>query len=400
MPRLFCALLLSLAVAGCSSTPEQPQSSLSSIDDQLDVDVEWRLNLGQQAGTRLNRLRPAVQNDTVFMASADGRVLALELASGAEQWQLTLEQNIIGGVALAGDQLFVSTMDGMLHSISTAGELQWSSALASEAVASVASDAQRVFVHTIDGRLSAYQRDNGEQLWTYEHAMPVLSVRGTSSPLVLEQLVVTGFASGKVVALDKRLGIPRWDVRLAIPDGRSELERLVDVDGTPVWDNGVIYAASYHGKVAALSPRGEVRWQEDGSSYGHPVLALGSLYLSLDDGTLQAYDIYNGANQWTQTILQGKALGQVTVFDRYLAVADDEGFLYLLSLVDGELLARERMRPKPLHKNVPNSPEMTNWRGLRGRDFGLSAPMVATERGLLVTSNTGELLLLTVHADQ
>lgn len=399
MRHWFGSLVLALALTGCSTAAQQP-ARVTDIDNQVDVQVEWRYDTGLYAGAQQNRLVPAVVGERVYVATNDGQVLALDLESGDTLWQAELEQPIIGGVAVAGDELFVTSRDGMLHSFGLDGERRWSTALASESVSPVAADQDRVYVHTIDGRLTAYQRDNGEQLWTYEHAMPVLSVRGTSSPLILDQLVLTGFASGKVVALDKRLGVPRWNVRLAIPDGRSELERLVDIDGTPVLDNGVVYAASYHGKVAALSPRGDVRWQEDGSSYGHPELALGSLYLSLDDGTVKAYDLYNGASQWQQVLLQGKALGQVTAFDRYLAVADDEGFLYLLSQVDGELLLRQRLRPKPLHQNVPNSPEMTNWHALRGRDFGLSAPMVATERGLLVTSNTGELLLLTVHADQ
>ncbi|GGY44930.1 outer membrane protein assembly factor BamB [Bacterioplanes sanyensis] len=399
MRRFVGTLSLLAMLAGCSTVAEQPFAT-SAVKQPPSVDIEWRHNLGPGAASRLNHLRPALAGDTLYVASAAGEVSALSLEDGSALWSLALEQPITGGIRVDGDDLFVATQDGRLHRLSTDGELQWSAALASESVSAAGVDAERVYVHTIDGRLTAFDRNSGEQRWTYEHAMPVLSVRGTSSPLVLEQLVVTGFASGKVVALDKRLGIPRWDVRLAIPDGRSELERLVDIDGTPVWDNGVIYAASYHGSVAALSPRGDVRWKEDGSSYGHPELALGSLYLSLADGTVQAYDLINGASQWQQTALQGKALGQIVAYDRYLAVADGEGYFYLLSQVDGELLARERLRPKPLHQNVPNSPEMTNWHNLRGRDFGISAPMVATDRGLLVTSNSGELLLLTVHADQ
>src|SRR5690554_8028164 len=100
--------------------------------------------------------------------------------------------------------------------------------------------------------------------------MPVLTERGTGAPLVLDQLVIIGFATGKVVALDKPLGIPRWEVRLASPDGRSELERLVDIDGQPVFEGGLIYAASYHGNVAAMSMRGETVWEEEGSSYTSP----------------------------------------------------------------------------------------------------------------------------------
>ena len=215
---------------------------------------------------------------------------------------------------------------------------------------------------------------------------------------MLEQLVVTGFATGKVVALDKALGIPRWNVRLASPDGRSELERLVDVDGAPIWDNGILYAAAYHGKIAAISQMGETIWEEDGSSYTSPELALGSLYLTLEDDSIQSYDMVNGAKAWKQTALTGREVGQVTAIGTQLAVADGEGYVHTMSQVDGHITGRILLRPRPIHMSFPNQGEATNWRALRGKDFGIRSTLVATDAGLLVYTNTGELLLLNVES--
>ena len=226
--------------------------------------------------------------------------------------------------------------------------------------------------------------------------MPILSVRGTAAPVVSGELVILGLANGKVIALDKRLGIPRWDVRLATPEGRSELERLVDADGTVVVDNKLIYAASYHGKVAAITITGETRWEEDGSSYTSPALSLGNVYLTLDDSRIQAFDVYGGDPVWTQSGLQGRQLGAVEAYRNNLVVTDSEGFLYLLSQVDGTLLARLSLVPNALHVSYPNQSEATRWRQLHGRDFGVRSPVLITEKGIVVYTNAGDVMLVTV----
>jgi|TARA_B110000211_G_scaffold118016_1_gene136666 outer membrane protein assembly factor BamB len=387
-----------LAFAGvmsaCSSTPEKV---LPDVTGDTDISVSWRTSLGEGPGVTFTRLKAAVGDGVVYAADTGGQVSAINLESGRHEWSVDLEQTILGGVALAGDQLFVSLREGSLVALSTDnGEELWRSMLPSEAVAMASADEQRVFVQTVDGRVTALEREDGKQAWSYEAGMPVLSIRGTGAPLVLERLVLTGFATGKLVALDKVLGIPRWDVRLGVPDGRSELERLVDVDGAPVGEGRIIYAAAYHGNLAAISENGDVIWQESGSSYTSPELALGSIYLTLDDDTIQSYDMVTGAQAWKQDQLQGRGLGQVTAIGTQLAVGDEEGYVHFLSQVDGEVTGRILLRPRPLHINYPHQGEATNWRLSRGRDFGIRSNMVETDEGLLVYTNAGELLLLDV----
>ncbi len=405
MRNILVPALLTAFLAGCASQPESStadgnEPGFPDIRDTTDIGIEWREKLGDGSGVRYERLRPLVLNDTLYMADVSGSVSARDLDDGDSQWRVSLDQPITAGVSGDKGQLFVATLDGALHCLNADnGETLWTTRLTSEAVAPAAFDGGRVFVHTVDGRVSAYERSNGRQAWSYENAMPVLTVRGTGTPLVLDQLVITGFATGKLVALDKVLGIPRWDARLATPDGRSELERLVDVDGSALWDNGVIYAAAYHGKLAAVSINGETRWEEDGSSYTSPAMGLGNLYLTLDDDSVQAYDQVSGAPVWKQTALRGRGLGQVVTYGSWLVVTDREGYLYVMNQVDGELVGSRLLRPKPLHVNYPNQTEGANWKALRGRDMGVRSPLVATDDGLLVYTNYGELMLVTVEAD-
>ena len=405
MLKVITIALTSVLVMACSSQDTKKDQenavvetgpvALTGFTESVDVGIVWRRSLGKGSGTKNIRLRPQVSGSNVYMADYNGQLWALELSTGDKVWSQKFEQNISSGVVVVDSNLYIATQDGMLHSIDkTNGEVQWSQPLSSESIAPVVADKTQVFIRTIDGRLTAFDRLTGKQNWTYEAALPVLTVHGTGSPVLLQTLVITGFANGKLVALDKELGIPRWNKRLAIPQGRSELERLVDLDGTPLVEEGIIYATAYHGKLAAIGFDGKTQWETELSSYFGPALGLGNLYITRDDDHVQAYDQLNGASVWSQPALQGRFLNQPVKHDNYVVVADFEGYVHVLAQVDGEIIGRLSVRPRPLHMTLPNQPEMINWRPLRGKDFGIRSVMQSTSQGLLAYTNAGELLLL------
>jgi outer membrane protein assembly factor BamB len=405
MSKVIAVILTSLFLLACSSQDikseamdvkvESGPAELISFDETVDVDVAWRRSLGKGSGAKNIRLSPMQSGENVYAADYNGQLWALELASGARVWSQKFDQNITSGVVVAENDLYIATQDGLLHSIAKSnGEIQWSQPLSSESIAPVVVDDTQVYIRTIDGHLTAFDRRSGKQNWTYEAALPVLTVHGTGSPVLLQNLVITGFSNGKLVAVDRELGIPRWNKRLAIPQGRSELERLVDLDGTPLVDRGIVYATAYHGKLAAIGSDGKTQWETELSSYFGPALGLGNLYVTRDDDHVQAYDQINGASVWSQSALQGRFLNQPVEYENYIVVADFEGYVHVLAQVDGEMLGRLSVRPKPLHMTLPNQPEMNNWRPLRGKDFGIRSVMQSTSKGLLAYTNAGELLLL------
>jgi len=411
MPQVIAVILTSLLLLACSSQStksknideevESGPAELISFDETVDVDVTWRRTLGNGSGAKNIRLRPAVSGEKVYMADYNGQLVSLELTSGDELWSQSFDQNITSGVVVAENDLYIATQDGILHSISKEnGEVQWSQPLSSESISPVAVDKTQVYIRTIDGHLTAFERSNGKQNWTYEASLPVLTVHGTGSPVLLKSLVITGFANGKLVALDKELGIPRWNKRLAIPQGRSELERLVDLDGTPLVEDGIVYATAYHGKLSAIGFDGKTQWETELSSYFGPALGLGNLYITRDDDHVQAYDQVNGASVWSQSALQGRFLNQPVKYENFVVVADFEGYVHVLAQVDGEMVGRLSVRPKPLHMTLPNQPEMNNWRPLRGKDFGIRSVMQSTSKGLLAYTNAGELLLLQLETEE
>jgi len=409
-PQVVIAILASLFLLACSNQDTKSEDVVDQIEagpaelvdfnEKVDVDVVWRRSVGKGSGTRNIRLRPAVSGENVYMADYNGQLWGLELESGDEIWSQTFDQKITSGVVVAENNLYIATQDGLLHSIvKDTGEVQWSQQLSSESIAPATVDATQVYIRTIDGHITAFERSSGKQNWTYEAALPVLTVHGTGSPVLLQSLVITGFANGKLVALDRELGIPRWNKRLAIPQGRSELERLVDLDGTPIVDEGIVYATAYHGKLSAIGYDGKTQWETELSSYFGPALGLGNLYITRDDDHVQAYDQVNGASVWSQSALQGRFLNQPVKHDNYIVVADFEGYVHVLAQVDGEMVGRLSVRPRPLHMTLPNQPEMNNWRPLRGKDFGIRSVMQSTSKGLLAYTNAGELLLLQLEKE-
>jgi hypothetical protein len=87
--------------------------------------------------------------------------------------------------------------------------------------------------------------------------------------LIVENTVIAGYDNGKLVALNLHNGKYIWEISLAMPKGRSEVERLVDLDADPIEVNGVIFISGYKGGVSAISASdGDVMWHnENVSSY-------------------------------------------------------------------------------------------------------------------------------------
>ena len=168
-----------------------------------------------------------------------------------------------------------------------------------------------------------------------------LTLRGTGTPILADGRVFAGFATGRVMAFDARSGSIEWEARVAIPQGRSEIERIVDIDGTMALVGGELYAASYQGRIAAIEARSGNRvWQRDVSSFAGVSQGFSNVYVAEDNGSVKAF-LRNGQGlRWEQDALAYRELSRPTPVSSYLAVADFEGYLHLLSQVDGSFVAR------------------------------------------------------------
>lgn len=353
------AALLALAVlaAGCSSNSkkELPPAELPDFTEEVELKKEWSRSVGDGQGDSFNMLVPAVDGDQIFASDVNGEVMALNRFSGDKLWEQDLDLPVSGAVGAGYGLVLLGTLKGEVIALDAAtGEEKWRSRVTSEVLAAPATNGDVVVVQTQDDRLIALDAATGNQRWIYENTPAVLTLRGTGAPIVTSRLAFAGLSSGKVIALDTQRGLPVWEQRVAVPQGRSELERVVDIDGGLVLSDNVLYVVSYQGRVAGLDlESGRILWQREASSNVGLAQGLGNVYVSLANGTIEGIDERSASALWSNEALARRQLSAPEVFSSYVAFGDFEGYLHLVSQVDGRFVGRERidsdgLRARPL----------------------------------------------------
>ncbi len=352
--RAVSALLLALSVTGCSTVAgwfedeeEDPRApvELTEFEEQVRIDRLWSVSIGDGQGRGLYKIRPVLGGDTLYVAASDGSVRAINRETGKTLWKESLDVPLSGGVGLYENALLLGSGEGAVLKLDAGnGELLWSRQLQGEVLAPPQSDGSIVVAQTYDGKLQGLDFATGELRWTFDSDVPVLTVRGTSAPLLDDSVVYAGFANGRVMALDASSGDIVWEVRVAIAQGRSEIDRIVDVDGSMALAGSELYAASYQGRVVAIDTReGRKLWQQDVSSFSGVSTGFGNVYVADEDGTVYAYLRSGAGMRWTQGVLGYRGLSRPTPVSSYLAVGDFEGYVHILSQVDGEIVGRVKV---------------------------------------------------------
>ena len=230
-----------------------PPAPLTEITTEVQVSKLWSNNVGKGPDKQYVNLIPSVSGQLIFTASRDGVVTAMDTKSGGEKWRTNTKARLAGGPGTGDDLVIVGSSDGEVIALSAVdGKQVWRVRVTSEVLSVPSAAAGVTVVRTTDGRLFGLSSKDGNRLWTYDRTVPVLTLRGSSSPVLIGGLVISGFESGKISALSLKDGRPYWEKSVTFPTGRSELERIVDIDGDPLVINGVIYASSYQGRVVAL----------------------------------------------------------------------------------------------------------------------------------------------------
>ncbi len=330
--------------------PETKPTELSKdFAAKITIKERWSRQVGKGTADLYLKIVPATDGTSVYVADREGGVLSLAVADGHKQWSARDENRLISaGPGLGDGAVLVGTSQGeVVARDATSGKKLWIAKVSSEVVAVPRAANGVVLVRTGDSNLFALDSRTGVEKWVYDRSVPALTLRGAGAPTLHEGVAYTGFANGRVVALRLETGSPLWDVQLAQPTGRSDLERLVDIDGEPAIKDSFAYIGGFQGKIAALNTdNGNVEWSRVMSTYDNVAVDEQRVYVTDERGVVWALNRTDGSAVWRQKDLKFRHLTAPTRFERYLVVGDFEGYLHWLDAETGEIVARLQIDKK------------------------------------------------------
>jgi outer membrane protein assembly factor BamB len=349
LPARVLLLVLGVALGGCSwfgddDEPIEPPAELTDFDEKLDVDEVWDVSTGPGSELLNLALRPAVEGGRIYAAGREGRVFALDLEKGRSQWRADTDLPLSAGPGVGGGLVVVGSSSGDVLALDSAsGAEVWRRKVSGEVLAAPAISSGVVVVRSVDGRLRGLDAASGAELWVIEHKPPRLTLRGTGAPVISQGVVFAGFDDGRIGAYSLRDGVAAWENLVSTGRGRTELERLADVDAAPAIIGQDMYAVSFHGRLANLAAEsGQILWDVEISSHSGLGVDWTTVYVSTSEGEVVAVNRSSGAELWRQAGLRMRQLTAPIPFGQSVVVADFEGYLHWLNSLTGEIEGRGR----------------------------------------------------------
>jgi outer membrane protein assembly factor BamB len=319
---------------------------LEEFEQSLQVDELWSERIGKGADEHYLKLTPIVAGSRLFVADRHGRLAATESDTGKTIWTIK-DKNLqyTGGPGSGDGMVLMGTGDGrVIAREADTGKVRWVAKVSSEVLAAPRAGNGVTVVRTGDGRLVGLDSQTGKELWAYDRTVPTLSLRGVAAPVIDGDLVFAGFDNGRFAAFDVRTGRLVWESPLAVPSGRSDLERMVDVDAEPIVAGTVVYVASFQGGVTALSiVDGQIVWPREISSYEEISLGDGRVYVTDEEGVIWALDRESGSSVWKQEDLANRFVTAPVFFNGHVVVSDFEGYVHWLDAETGEFEHRAQI---------------------------------------------------------
>lgn len=347
--RYFLAVVSLGLLAGCGwiarEDPATEPAELTEFAPSLEFKRVWSADAGEGGGDLARKLVPTVEGGTIFVAGREGRVTAFDAETGARQWRTDTGLRASAGPGVDGGVAVIGGLDGTLIALDAAsGEEIWRAPVSSEVLSVPAISGSRVVVRCIDGRVFGFDRDTGEREWIFNQTVPLLTLRGTSDPVIRAGQVILGMDNGEVVALDLSDGSQIWEQNIGDQEGSTELERLADVDGRVALVATEVYAASYGGNLVGLSlGSGEAVWSREMSSWQGVAARRTQLFVTDESSNIWSLDRRNGNSLWKQDVLLNRQLSTPAVMGGRVLVGDFDGYVHVLDGETGNLLARTRV---------------------------------------------------------
>jgi len=355
---LSALLALGGLQSGCSSKeidPDELPAELVKFEPAFRLQKVWSAGVG--AGTEKLRLalRPATDGQNIYAAAHNGRVIARDARTGKRVWTVNTELPLSAGPASDGKVVVAGSSNGEIIALeASSGEQRWVREVTSEVLGSPAVAENLAVVQTVNGKLTALDLADGNTVWSVQQSVPRLSVRGTASPVISRGQVISGFDNGRLASYDLESGAELWNVLMEPPSGRTELERLIDINASPVVAGSDVYAAAYQGRIGAVAlESGQLLWSRELSSYSGIAVDISSIYVTDQRSEVVAMTRGSGRELWRRKDVRNRDVTAPAILGASVVVGDFEGYAHWFDIATGALQARvkvgsDRISSQPL----------------------------------------------------
>lgn len=349
--RLLALISAILLLAGCqtiggwfSGDDELQPAELTEIRQSVPIERVWSVDTGDGINRSQPRIRPVAVGDQIWVADHEGRITAVNADTGRREREINIELPISAGPTVTDELIIVGTFDGELVVIDrSSGAIRWRAQLSSEILASPVLHDGIIVARCIDGRVFGLDRSDGARIWVHDRSVPLLTLRGNGDPLTRAGQAYIGYDDGQVTALRVSDGSVLWEQRVSTPEGRTELERLADIDGPMLVVGTELYMVSYHGRLAGLAlESGRTLWVKDIASSSGLSLRRTQLAVTDKNDNVWMVDRRDGTTLWRDDQLLRRELTRPVFLGGLLAVGDVEGYLHFFDVDNGEIVARKK----------------------------------------------------------
>ena len=350
MNKLFSIVLI-LTISSCSSIafwesdevdPDEPRE-LIDFNEKFEFTENWEANF--KGESILNNFVPAFSGSSLFFVDPEGNVKSMDVNSGEVLWDSELEIIVSTGIVAGFGRLFLSDDQGNLICLDqNDGSLLWKSFAGGEVLANVDVDAGLVVVKTASGFLNAFDIETGVEEWSYRSQAPNLTVRGSSSPVINENLVYATFDNGRIGAFNLKTGLPVWDGAISFTEGVSELDNLIDADSSPVLEGNRIYTVNFQGNLSVFdAAQRRAVWESKESSFYEPFILRGVLGIISSDSKISTYSSRTFEDSWKLEEYVLRELSNPETFKGHILIGDLEGYIHAIDPLTGITVARKKI---------------------------------------------------------
>ena len=354
--KLF--LLSILLISGCATLdslrfwqndevdPDEPKE-LSSFANQENIKVLWRNSYNGE--NEIGNFLPSFNAQNIFFSDASGNVLSMDAKTGNDNWSVKLNF-LASGTSAGFGIVVVADVDGNVIALDQIdGSILWSSNVKGEVLSSVAIDAKIVVVKTGSGELLGLNKDSGEVIWSYRSTLPVLTIRGNSSPVIVDNLVYASFDNGRLGVFELNSGFQIWDGAISYVSGASELENLIDSDSNPVIEGGLIYTTNYQGNLNIFDPSQKRSvWSDNASSFFSPIISRGMLMVVEENSSIKSFALKTLEESWINSDYLNRDLSNGVSYKDNIVVGDFEGYVHVINILNGRTVGREKLSRNPI----------------------------------------------------